>query len=998
MPKSSSVDNAYVAYRKALQDFYGLQPEPESRRTRGFRKVSSVDFGQRSQSLLDQSRNFGDTLVTALVTGEPDKRELLGWKLLAAAASDLSTASYMLEVPDADLKSDLKFRTRSAFEPMSSLKEILEVPVETGINAFTKPVTRRVMSNNPEAAKEKLRQTIAIFLDEIPDAAASMSETAADKVISAGLIPAKHIVSDLAGQILKHLPAAASIVLKHAALLLAEAVRKIEAALGKVVTERVKEEVTSWLNEIIIKHDTVTKLLNRLYETRRIREELNVFLVSAPENMPANRYNIATKTLENLLARYSMTKKVLEGVMKVLGFVETPLLAAVPWGPIAIYGTYSGVLAYAIFSGGDYLDWYRLEDKAWLDRVSGLRTTVRNSLKKEELKKLRKGEKNGSGGKIVRVSIRERGQSSIPILHRIDNDGIGRKLINTEIGESGSSIVSQHGMKGSEINKEFPGGGINRIISKGTKVNANQKVKLKVKKSSGEIVRLKKKKKSELIEEKIRLDVQTPEKVVVQRTFNISVAIRQPKSPLPKDPDLPKVVSKNGKTFRKTSKDIIKYRVNINAPDCEVYNKRATFLLKPGSDSEAHYFQLKAKTEGIISILVQAYQEDGLLSADTHISITASIEAKPLKSEEDQDMNKTKILFFASNPQNTNVLDLGEEARSITRKIREAEYRDSLEFVTAWAARPTDLLDEMSKHNPEILHFSGHGAGKEGLVFTNDQGEPKLVSTIALKTLFSTVKNDIRLVVLNACFSAEQGRAISRVIECVVGMNKSIGDEAAILFAAYFYSAIAYGRSVKDAFEQGKVTLMLLGIPEEKTPVLLCRKGIDPSNIYLVHANEVDYSKIQKIDNDGTGNITLKDINGSTVTVNYNDIEKIKSILQNLSDTQTFEVKQLIGSQHKETLTEIRKIQEQTDEKNTNQKAEKILNGLDDFFKELTALRIEGAKNRIITNYKLLREYEEMIILEDDPKLKMKYQKEIEKAKYHITTDESELKSIIKQP
>jgi hypothetical protein len=42
---------------------------------------------------------------------------------------------------------------------------------------------------------------------------------------------------------------------------------------------------------------------------------------------------------------------------------------------MAIYATCLGVLTYAIYSGGDYLDWYRLE-QGWLDRVEGLRTTV----------------------------------------------------------------------------------------------------------------------------------------------------------------------------------------------------------------------------------------------------------------------------------------------------------------------------------------------------------------------------------------------------------------------------------------------------------------------------------------------------------------------------------------------------------------------------------------------------------------------------------------------
>jgi len=197
-------------------------------------------------------------------------------------------------------------------------------------------------------------------------------------------------------------------------------------------------------------------------------------------------------------------------------------------------------------------------------------------------------------------------------------------------------------------------------------------------------------------------------------------------------------------------------------------------------------------------------------------------------------MNKTKILFFASNPEATEKLNLDEEARSIEEKIRSTDYRDSLEFITAWAVRPTDLLDKLNQHKPTIVHFSGHGSGEEGLIFTNDQGEQKLVSAGALKMLFSSVKDNIRLVVLNACYSEVQARAISEVIDCVIGMKSSIGDDAAITFAEYFYSALGYGRSVKEAFEQGKAALLLEGISEENIPVLIARKGIDTESVMLV--------------------------------------------------------------------------------------------------------------------------------------------------------------------
>ena len=64
-------------------------------------------------------------------------------------------------------------------------------------------------------------------------------------------------------------------------------------------------------------------------------------------------------------------------------------------------------------------------------------------------------------------------------------------------------------------------------------------------------------------------------------------------------------------------------------------------------------------------------------------------------------------------------------------------------------------------------------------------------------------------------------------------MKEEIGDQAAIVFAAAFYRALGFGRSVANGFEQGKSALMVMGIPEEDTPSLLARDGVDLSTLVL---------------------------------------------------------------------------------------------------------------------------------------------------------------------
>ena len=197
-------------------------------------------------------------------------------------------------------------------------------------------------------------------------------------------------------------------------------------------------------------------------------------------------------------------------------------------------------------------------------------------------------------------------------------------------------------------------------------------------------------------------------------------------------------------------------------------------------------------------------------------------------------MSKIKILFLAANPAATKQLQLDEEIREITAKIRASEYRDSLELISRWAVRPDDLLQTLLEHKPHIVHFSGHGSPTAEIILQDQNGRPQPVSKEALVHLFRTLKDNIRLVLFNACSTRPQAEAIAQTIDCTVGMNQPIGDDAAIVFAASFYRAIGFGRTVQEAFDLAKVALLLEGIPEDKTPEMYVRGGVDASKMILV--------------------------------------------------------------------------------------------------------------------------------------------------------------------
>jgi hypothetical protein len=192
---------------------------------------------------------------------------------------------------------------------------------------------------------------------------------------------------------------------------------------------------------------------------------------------------------------------------------------------------------------------------------------------------------------------------------------------------------------------------------------------------------------------------------------------------------------------------------------------------------------------------------------------------------------KIKILFLASLPDDQSRLRLDKEYREIEARIRASQHRDRLELVSRWAVRARDLQDVLLHEKPQIVHFSGHGSATEELILEDDHGRTRPVSKKALTGLFRILKDDIRVVVLNACFSKPQAEAIAEQVGCAVGMKQAIGDAAAIEFASAFYQAIGYERSIQTAFELGCNALELLGIPEEDTPTLVLGRRVDPQRI-----------------------------------------------------------------------------------------------------------------------------------------------------------------------
>jgi len=215
-------------------------------------------------------------------------------------------------------------------------------------------------------------------------------------------------------------------------------------------------------------------------------------------------------------------------------------------------------------------------------------------------------------------------------------------------------------------------------------------------------------------------------------------------------------------------------------------------------------------------------------------SLRSSRTEKDSQNRNSKSNKRIKILFLAANPGDMAQLKLDEEIHGIKQALRQTKFRDKFDLKKERAVQVNDLQPLLQRHEPDIVHFNGHGSKASEIILEDDAGNSQTIPARAMSKLFEILKKNIRCVVLNACFSKRQAQAIAEHIDCVIGMSKAIGDEAAINFAIAFYQALGYGQDVKTAFELGRNKIELKDLNEQDTPKLIMKRK-DPQEIVFVH-------------------------------------------------------------------------------------------------------------------------------------------------------------------
>lgn len=176
-------------------------------------------------------------------------------------------------------------------------------------------------------------------------------------------------------------------------------------------------------------------------------------------------------------------------------------------------------------------------------------------------------------------------------------------------------------------------------------------------------------------------------------------------------------------------------------------------------------------------------------------ALRAEVEADPASVEQPAASGPVRLLFVSSCPLHRQHLTIDQELRQIHKQLD-----DRFDAKITPAATFADLRKALRKHKPQILHIACHGTPDGALVFSTEQNAEDLIAADTFVELLAILKNDLRLVILNVCDSAEIINKLAPKIDLLISMRGQIIDTEAVGFSSVLYEGLAGGDTVEQAF------------------------------------------------------------------------------------------------------------------------------------------------------------------------------------------------------
>ena len=176
-----------------------------------------------------------------------------------------------------------------------------------------------------------------------------------------------------------------------------------------------------------------------------------------------------------------------------------------------------------------------------------------------------------------------------------------------------------------------------------------------------------------------------------------------------------------------------------------------------------------------------------------------------------------QLLLVASNPAASAAMKLSAEARAIEVELARICKRHDLTFDTRWTANPLELMRELRKLRPSVLHLCGT---------SHALGPDELADTIS-------AAGAVKLVVLGGCGSDAHSLALRAQVPCVIGIPASAGEATIRTFSAALYRGLGTGEPVQTAFVEAVTAVQAASLAGADLPSIQSRPCRDASRLPL---------------------------------------------------------------------------------------------------------------------------------------------------------------------
>jgi hypothetical protein len=329
---------------------------------------------QQAQQLTGLSSQLTQAAAAKLRAADPTVRCEGQLQLLAKALTDLAISQHLLDAAE-DEKIGLiphvagVSRTAAMFEVDSYLKTV--------VNGFTpRSWSRAAAAADVTTARFGLNDGISDALSAVLDQTAVQSQSAFRGLVSIGLFNLMKASSLVGTDIARWLGYEQQIsdLYRLVNEYIGKAYESILALLGRELTGVAVERAIDFFNSLK-DGSLIGELLEKLYETRKTRDELLQLIRDAKSELP--NFNKAIEGVELLTAQFKEIMEFVGKLLKGLKFVGMIPAAALPQAQLVMAATHAVLFSYVILAGADFADAKRIK---MLNRVPGVRDLVTANL------------------------------------------------------------------------------------------------------------------------------------------------------------------------------------------------------------------------------------------------------------------------------------------------------------------------------------------------------------------------------------------------------------------------------------------------------------------------------------------------------------------------------------------------------------------------------------------------------------------------------------------